>query len=317
METNKTKRCDIYSIDPRNIIVADGFNSRYNFGDIDELAAQIKEQGMLSPITVQTVKTPDGDKYQLVDGERRYRAVLKLLHEGVDIPYVKAIIIPANTTKVDLYVQQAMRNEGKNFNEYEWAILADKMRKECGITTTSEIARLLGKNTGVVTYWLKILTMPEDFQELVRTGRLCGSDLRRILQANDKDYDAARKDIQFLEEKAKEREEKKNKASNTSVTEETKTEDVKEETKTEEVKEETKPAPKLSLKDLDFGTNTKAFKDSKTITNALKLLLDYAQRATNKKELEIDVNLFYEQLKNGKLITDVIKEHQRELRKAQ
>ena len=41
METNKTTKTDIYKIDPRNIVVKDGFNSREDFGDIDTLANQI------------------------------------------------------------------------------------------------------------------------------------------------------------------------------------------------------------------------------------------------------------------------------------
>ena len=52
METNKTTKTDIYKIDPRNIVVKDGFNSREDFGDIDTLAKQIEENGILNPISV-------------------------------------------------------------------------------------------------------------------------------------------------------------------------------------------------------------------------------------------------------------------------
>ena len=52
METNKTTKTDIYKIDPRNIVVEDGFNSREDFGDIDTLAKQIEENGVLNPISV-------------------------------------------------------------------------------------------------------------------------------------------------------------------------------------------------------------------------------------------------------------------------
>ena len=51
MENNKTIKGEIFKIDPRNIVVVKDFNSRTNFGDIDELAAQIKEQGVLNPIS--------------------------------------------------------------------------------------------------------------------------------------------------------------------------------------------------------------------------------------------------------------------------
>lgn len=276
---NKTKRADIFSIDPRNIIVPEGFNSRVNFGDIDELAAQIKEAGILNPITVQAIKQEDGsEKYNLVDGERRYRAVMKLIENGEQIKgqpidYIKAIIVPASLTKQELYVQQAMRNEGKNFNEYEWGVLARKLRDECGITNVSEIARMLGKNSGVVIYWLQILEMPEDIQELVRTGKLGGSDLRRILQATGKDFDEARKEIAKLQEKAAE-----------------------------------KGETKLSLKSLDFTSKTKVFKDTKAILKGLNVLIEYASiYGDENNPLEIDLGTMYERLKKGGMIDEIFK----------
>lgn len=271
METNKTKQNnEIFSIDPRNIVIPDGFNSRVNFGDINELAEQIKECGMLNPVTVQAKQTEDGEKYTLIDGERRYRAIMQLIEEGEKINYIKAIIIPSSLTMKELYQQQAMRNEGKNFNEYEWAILARKIQSDCGIDNASEIAKMLGKNPGVVLYWLQILDMPEDFQDLVRTNQLGGSDLRRILQANGRDFDKARKDIELLREKAEETGEKK-----------------------------------LSLKSLDFNSQTKVFKDSKALLKGLNVLIDYAQHFQKEHpDVDMDVNLMdlHEHLKNGGLL---------------
>lgn len=74
METNATKRTDIFLIDPRNIVVMEGFNVRIDF-DLEELKEQIKVAGELNPITVIPFKDEEGnEKYKLVDGERRYRA---------------------------------------------------------------------------------------------------------------------------------------------------------------------------------------------------------------------------------------------------
>ena len=49
METNKTKNTDLFLIDPRNIVVVDGFNVRRDF-DLDELKEQIKAKGVLKPL---------------------------------------------------------------------------------------------------------------------------------------------------------------------------------------------------------------------------------------------------------------------------
>ena len=278
-ETNKTKRTDIFSIDPRNIIVPQGFNSRVNFGNIEELAEQIKTAGMLNPITVQAVKMEDGtEKYQLVDGERRYRAIMKLIEnneqiKGKDIDYVKAIIVPSNLSKTELYVQQAMRNEGKNFNEFEWAVLASKLRDECGITNMSEIARMLGKNNGQVVYWFQILELPEKYQALVRDGKLCGPDLRRVLQAHGRDTEKAWEDIEKMQAAAEEKGEEN-----------------------------------LSLKDLGYDSKTKIFKDSKTIYKGIKVLFDYVEHYSQEGvQVEMDLSDMFDRLKNGELIDNILK----------
>ena len=278
LNNTNTKRADIYKISPKDIVVPEGFNSRVNYGDIDELAQQIKEVGVLNPITVQTIETEDGEKYSLIDGERRYRAVMQLIDNGENIEHIKAFIIPSNLPKDELYVQQAMRNEGKNFSEYEWAILANKMRTECGITNMSEIARRLGKNVVLVFNWLQLLEMPEDFQEMLRTNQIKASVLRKIVQANGGDFDKARKEIEKLKEGAK-------------------TND--------------KGEKKISLKNLDFTSQTKLYKDTKTLLKGLSVLMEYAQEASSNGEMEMDIVDIYEKLKSGFQIDEIFNINQK------
>ena len=74
MEARSTKRTDLFLIDPRNIVVVAGFNVRIDF-DLEELKEQIKDKGVMNPITVIPFRDESGaEKYKLVDGERRYRA---------------------------------------------------------------------------------------------------------------------------------------------------------------------------------------------------------------------------------------------------
>ena len=61
METNKTKNTDLFLIDPRNIVVVDGFNVRRDF-DLDELKEQIKAKGVLNPLTVIAFKDDEGNE---------------------------------------------------------------------------------------------------------------------------------------------------------------------------------------------------------------------------------------------------------------
>jgi ParB family chromosome partitioning protein len=188
MANNKTTKTDIYNIDPRNIIVVDGFNSRIDFGNLDELAAQIKEQGMLNPISVIAVKDDNGEeKYRLVDGERRYRAVMKLIAEGNDIARIKAIFLSKSISEEEMLAQQMLRNEGKPFTEYELGILCAKLRDKCG-KTVAEIAKMLGKNPGVISYALKDLEYDPRIQEMLKKGEICGPDVRRVFTAAKEKY---------------------------------------------------------------------------------------------------------------------------------
>lgn len=189
METNATKRTDIYQIDPRNIIVVEGFNARTDF-DLDELKGQIKAQGMLNPITVVPIKDADGnEKYRLVDGERRYRSVMALIAEGEDIKRIKAMFLPRGTKEEDMYIQQAMRNEGKNFSPMEWARLFNMFIEKFGYSQT-EVAQKFGKKASYVSSCLSLLDIAPEIQESISKGDISAETAKKIIKQNKSDETA-------------------------------------------------------------------------------------------------------------------------------
>lgn len=189
METNATKRTDIYQIDPRNIIVVEGFNARTDF-DLDELKGQIKAQGMLNPITVVPIKDADGnEKYRLVDGERRYRSVMQLIDEGEDIKRIKAMFLPRGTKEEDMYIQQAMRNEGKNFSPMEWARLFNMFIEKFGYSQT-EVAQKFGKKASYVSSCLSLLDIAPEIQESISKGDISAETAKKIIKQNKADETA-------------------------------------------------------------------------------------------------------------------------------
>ena len=191
METNinVTKRTDIYSVDPRNVVVVDNFNVRRDFA-IDELKEQIKLQGVLNPITVVPFKDENGDeKYRLVDGERRLRATLAAISEGADIKRIKAIFLPRNTKEEDLLIEQMMRNEGKNFTEYEQALMFQRFRDKFGYTQT-EIAAKFGKSATFVGRCLSLLELAPEIQDKLESGEISTGAVRQIVELNKDDETA-------------------------------------------------------------------------------------------------------------------------------
>ena len=189
-EINATKRTDIYQIDPRNIVVVEGFNARKNF-DLDELKEQIRKVGVLNPITVIPFKDKETgtEKYRLVDGERRYRAVMALLAEGEDIKRIKAMYLPKGTKEEDLLIQQLLKNTGKQFSEIEMAKLFNRFKEQWGYTQT-EIADKFCKKASFVSRCMALLDLPAEIIEMMERGEISADTARQIASQNRDDEDA-------------------------------------------------------------------------------------------------------------------------------
>lgn len=269
---NNTTRKDLFYIDPRSIVIYEGFNSRRCFSRIDELAAQIESQGVLNPISVQEIKKGGEVRYRLIDGERRYRAVMLLLKKGVDIKRIPAIKLPISMSEEDLLIQQLQRNEGEQFTEYELGIFTKKMMDKCGYTIR-EVAEKVKKNEGVLSYAVQLLDLDPRVQELLRDNLISGANVRRVYQAHKGDEEGAVQELLHLQDCANERSKKSGKKE------------------------------MLSLKDLEMDGKTILFKDSKRIREGLELLFKYIEKSgvENYNPYEI-----YDSLKEGKLINEVL-----------
>ena len=202
-EINATKRTDIYQIDPRNIVVVEGFNARKNF-DLDELKEQIRKVGVLNPITVIPFKDKEtgAEKYRMVDGERRYRAVMALLAEGEDIKRIKAMYLPKGTKEEDLLIQQLLKNTGKQFSEIEMAKLFNRFKEQWGYTQT-EIADKFCKKTSFVSRCMALLDLPAEIIEMMERGEISADSARQIASRHKDDVDAQVEDAEKAVKTAK------------------------------------------------------------------------------------------------------------------
>ena len=277
----KINKITYRAIDPRDIKVMDGFNQRIDFGDIDELAAQIKEQGLLEPISVVPFEDENGDsKYLLINGERRYRAIMKLIADGDDPGLVNANLLPSDIKDDDLFVQQFMRNEGKKFNDVELGLICKKL-KDMGYNN-SQIAKMLGKNPGVITYALQSLDYDPRIVDMMKNGEIGGTEVRRVYTAARKTYGddwerKANEEILAKREKAIEGNDG-----------------------TEPVKVSIKRNTELDEKDL-YGD----VKDTKVFVSGMRTLLNYIahyERVTG-LEMEVDMMDFYDRLRKDDKLT--------------
>ena len=272
--TNKRKT--LLHIDPKNIVVSENFNSRCDFGDIEELANQIAKDGVLNPIHVRYDEY-DPKKYILVDGERRYRAIMHNISNGINIDIVPALLVD-NIDMKELYRIQIQANEGKNFNEYEYAIAYQHLISE-GMSH-QEICEHLNKKPWHINVCLAHLKRDEKVQELLKTDRITGVDVRHIYQAHKNPQEAVNV-IMKLKDIADKQGEHKISLKNL------------------------KPSKEIKLNDSAFDKTTIAM-DTVSIKNGLYKLMEYMNKVADHNKAKFSVGYIYSQLKEGKMITDIL-----------
>lgn len=146
---------------------------RRDFDEIalNELAASIKLHDIIQPLTVS--KLPGG-KYQLIAGERRFRA--SKIAGLTDVP---AYIRQANDQQLlELALLENLQRE--DLNAIEIAISYKRMMEELD-HTQEQVAERMGKERSTVTNYLRLLKLPPDIQLAVRNGSLSMGHARALV----------------------------------------------------------------------------------------------------------------------------------------
>ena len=149
---------------PLNKIVFSPGNPRKKINDksLKELAASIKENGVLQPIVVRPNGT--GETFELIAGERRGRASLQI--GFVTIP---AIVRTGDGDGKILELQIAENLQRENVGYFEEAEALKRLREECDLDV-SEIARKIGKSDAYVSFQLALCKMPPPVVEAMQNG---------------------------------------------------------------------------------------------------------------------------------------------------
>jgi ParB family chromosome partitioning protein len=151
---------------------------------IEELAQSIRETGILQPI----VAVPENGGYQILIGERRWRAAQKAgLHK---IPVLVRNIPREQQLEVSL-IENLQREE---LNPVEIALSFKRLVDELGYTQ-EEIAERVGKDRASVANYLRLLKLPEEVQAFVRDELISMGHARALLSLEDPrvQVEAARK----------------------------------------------------------------------------------------------------------------------------
>lgn len=138
---------------------------------LDELAQSIRQQGLIQPILVRVL---EGGRYEIVAGERRWRAA-KL----AGLPEIPAVVreIPDENTAVVALIENIQR---ENLNPLEEAAGLQRLVQEFGMTHESA-AKAVGKSRSNVSNLLRLLTLAEPVRELLLQGQLDMGHARALL----------------------------------------------------------------------------------------------------------------------------------------
>jgi ParB family chromosome partitioning protein len=155
------------------------FQPRENFdqASIEELAQSIKEKGVIQPLLVRR----RGDSYELIAGERRFRAsnILGLK----EIPVIVRDV--SDQDSLELALIENIQREGLNPIEeaHAYQHLIEKFN-----VTQEKISEVLGKARVTVTNTLRLLKLPHEIQEEMKNGRISFAHGRALLEIEDANH---------------------------------------------------------------------------------------------------------------------------------
>ena len=147
---------------------------QFDSGPLDDLVASIKEKGVLQPLIVR----PSGEGYEIVAGERRWRAAQKAqLH---DLP-----VLVRDFTDTEVLEVAIIENiQRADLNPIEEAAGFKQLMDRFG-HTQEKMAEALGKSRSHIANLLRLLQLPDDVQQFVIDGSLSSGHARALITADD------------------------------------------------------------------------------------------------------------------------------------
>lgn len=170
---DEMQEIDIDLIEPNN------FQPRVNFDDarLEELSQSIRSNGVIQPLLV---RKQGAGRYQLVAGERRWRAA-----QRAGLQRVPAVVrnIPDDKMLELALIENIQRQE---LNAIEEAHAYKRLIETLGLTQEM-VAQRVGRDRSFITNYLRLLRLPEDVQRFVEEEKISMGHARALLGVDDPD----------------------------------------------------------------------------------------------------------------------------------
>jgi ParB family transcriptional regulator, chromosome partitioning protein len=157
---------------------------KFDQSKLEELAQSIKEYGILTPILLRKV----GEKYQIVAGERRFRAA-----QISKLKTVPAIIESFNDNQMmEIALIENIQREDLN--------VIEEARAFAGIQTSfkvtqEQLSKRLGKSRSYIANLLRLLTLPSNVQDMLAGDKLSMGHARTLIGLNNQEIEKLAKEI--------------------------------------------------------------------------------------------------------------------------
>ncbi|HEV7373252.1 MAG TPA: ParB/RepB/Spo0J family partition protein [Pyrinomonadaceae bacterium] len=150
--------------------------THFDEGRLEELAQSIRSNGIVQPILVRR----RGGRYQLIAGERRWRAA-----QRAGLQRVPAVVreIPDDKLLELALIENIQRQE---LNAIEEAHAYKRLIETLGLTQ-EVVAQRVGRDRSFITNYLRLLRLPEDIQRLLEEEKLTMGHARALLGVDDQD----------------------------------------------------------------------------------------------------------------------------------
>jgi len=173
-QASATNLIDLQSIEVNPYQPRTGFDQEA----LEELAVSIKQLGIIQPITVREI---DNGKYQIISGERRYRA--SLIAGLTEIP---AFIRHADDNNMlELALVENIQRE--DLDAMEVAISYQRLIDECQLTQES-VSERVGKKRSTIANYLRLLKLPAEIQLAIRQGKLSMGHARALVNVEQTEH---------------------------------------------------------------------------------------------------------------------------------
>lgn len=150
---------------------------RFDDGELQDLAASIRNHGVVQPLLVRPSPGED-DRFEIVAGERRWRAAR--LAGLTEVPVVLRDIGDRQSLEIAI-IENVQRSD---LNAVEEALAYEQLISEHGYTQ-ADLADVLGKSRSHVANTLRLLKLPDEVREMVVSGTLSAGAARTVVTAED------------------------------------------------------------------------------------------------------------------------------------